>query len=78
VQGWGIALLPSTHLEKLIESGEIAYANPEPIPAKFKCYFVSPTDARPNGDLIAFRDWLVDSLKIYRIEENKGLSDTKG
>jgi hypothetical protein len=39
---------------------------------------VSPADARPNGDLIAFRDWLVDSLKKYRIEENKEQSDTKG
>jgi hypothetical protein len=28
-------------------------------------------EARPNGDLIAFRDWLVDSLIEYRIEENR-------
>jgi len=78
VQGWGIALLPTTHLEKLIESEKIAYANPESVPAKFKCYFVSPADARPNDDLIAFRDWLVDSLKKFGIEEDKGLSDKKG
>jgi len=78
VQGWGIALLPNTHLEKLIESGKIEYANPESVPAKYKCYFVSPTDARPNIDLIAFRDWLVESLKNYRTEENERLSDTKG
>jgi len=78
VQGRGIALLPSDLVEEEIESGKIEYANPEPIPSLFSCYFVSPADARPNGDLFAFRDWLVDSLKKYRIEENKGLSDTKG
>jgi LysR family glycine cleavage system transcriptional activator len=76
--GRGIALIPDYIIEEEIESGKIAYANPEPIPARFSCYFVSPTDARPNSDLIAFRDWLVDSLKKYRIEEDKGLSDTKG
>jgi LysR family glycine cleavage system transcriptional activator len=77
VQGRGIALLPSDLVEGGIASGKIEYANPEPIPARYKCYFVSPADARQNGDLIAFRDWLVDSLKKYKIEENKGLSDTK-
>jgi LysR family glycine cleavage system transcriptional activator len=72
VQGWGIALLPYINFEKLIESREIEYANPESVPAKFKCYFVSPADARPNSDLLAFRDWLVDSLKKYRTEEDRG------
>jgi len=76
--GRGIALIPDYMIEEEIESGKIAYANPDPIPALFKCYFVSPADARPNSALIAFRDWLVDSLKKFRIEENKGLSDTKG
>ena len=70
VLGRGIALLPGDLVEEEIESGKIEYANPEPIPSPFKCYFVSPSDARPNGDLIAFRDWLVDSLKEHRIEEN--------
>jgi LysR family glycine cleavage system transcriptional activator len=77
VQGRGIALLPGDLLEEEIESGKIQYANPKPILAPYKVYFVSPADARPNGDLIAFRDWLVDSLKKYRIEENKGQSDTQ-
>jgi LysR family glycine cleavage system transcriptional activator len=63
--GRGIALIPDYMIEEEIESGKIAYANPDPIPALFKCYFVSPADARPNGDLIAFRDWLVDSLKEH-------------
>ena len=70
VQGRGIALLPVDLIEEEIKSGKIVYANPEPIPSPFKLYFVSPADARPNGDLIAFRDWLVDSLKKYRIEDN--------
>ena len=77
VQGRGIALLPDDLVIGGIASGKIEYANPEPIPALYKCYFVSPADARPNGDLFAFRDWLVDSLKKYRIEENQGLSDTQ-
>jgi LysR family glycine cleavage system transcriptional activator len=78
VQGRGIALLPSNLIEAEIESGKIEYAHPESIPARYKCYFVSPADARPNGDLIAFRDWLVDSLKEYRIKANNELADTKG
>jgi LysR family glycine cleavage system transcriptional activator len=78
LQGRGIALVPHDVIEEEINSGKIEYANPEPIPARYKCYFVSPADARPNGDLIAFRDWLVDSLKKFRIEENKEQSDTKG
>jgi LysR family glycine cleavage system transcriptional activator len=77
VLGRGIALLPVHHVVEEIASGNLEYANPEPISSPMTCYFVSPADARPNGDLIAFRDWLVDSLKKYRIEENKGLSDTK-
>jgi DNA-binding transcriptional LysR family regulator len=77
VLGRGIALLAGDLVEAEIESGKIEYANPEPVPSRFNCYFVSPADARPNGDLIAFRDWLVESLKKYRIDENKGLSDTK-
>jgi LysR family glycine cleavage system transcriptional activator len=68
VLGRGIALLPVDLIEEEIESGKIEYANPEPVPSRFNCYFVSPTDARPNGDLIAFRDWLVGSLKKHRIE----------
>jgi LysR family glycine cleavage system transcriptional activator len=76
--GRGIALVPHNMMEEELKSGKIENANPEPIPALYKCYFVSPADARPNSDLIAFRDWLVDSLKKFRIEEDKGLSDTKG
>jgi LysR family glycine cleavage system transcriptional activator len=75
VLGRGIALLPVELIEEEVELGKIEYVNPEPVPSQFNCYFVSPSDARPNGDLIAFRDWLVDSLKKYRTEEDKGFSD---
>ncbi len=64
VLGRGIALLPRDLIEKEVASGKIEYANPEPVPSRFNCYFVSPSDARPNSDLMAFRDWLVDSLKV--------------
>jgi len=64
--GRGIALIPHNMVEEEIESGKIEYASPESVPARYKCYFVSPADARPNGDLIAFRDWLVDALKKYK------------
>ncbi len=63
LMGRGIALISHNMMDEEIKSGKIAYANPEPIPALYKCYFVSPSDARPNGDLIAFGEWLVDALK---------------
>jgi LysR family glycine cleavage system transcriptional activator len=78
VLGRGIALLPFNVVVEEIASGNLEYANPEPIPTPMNCYFVSPVDARPNGDLIAFRDWLVDNLKKFGIEDSRGLSDTKG
>ena len=78
LSGRGVALLPAQDVVDEIASGNLEYANPEPIPSPLSCYFVSPADARPNGDLIAFRDWLVDSLKKYDTEPSKGLSDTKG
>jgi len=78
VLGRGIALLPVQDVVEEIASGNLEYANPEPISSPMNCYFVSPADARPNGDLIAFRDWLVDSLKKFGIEADKELSDTKG
>jgi len=68
LQGRGIALVANYLMEEEIEAGKIDYANPAPIPSRFSYYFVSPTDARPNNALIAFRNWLVDSLKKYRIE----------
>jgi LysR family glycine cleavage system transcriptional activator len=61
--GRGIALLPRNLIEEEIDSGKIDFANPEPTPAPYKCYFVSPANARPNKALVAFRDWLVDALK---------------
>jgi DNA-binding transcriptional LysR family regulator len=72
--GRGIGLLPFHDVVGEISSGNLEYANPESIASPMICYFVSPAGARPNGDLIAFRDWLVDSLKRYRVEENN-LSD---
>jgi LysR family glycine cleavage system transcriptional activator len=63
--GRGIALIPRNLIEEEIDSRKIDFANPEPIPAPYKCYFVSPANARPNNALIAFRDWLVDALKKF-------------
>ncbi len=68
LQGRGIALVANYLMEEEIETGKIEYANPVPIPSLFSYYFVSPTDARPNNTLFAFRDWLVDSLEKYRVE----------
>jgi len=78
VLGRGVALLPVQDVVEEIASGNLEYANPEPISTRMNCYFVSPADARPNGDLNAFRDWLVASLKKFGTEENKGKSDTTG
>lgn len=77
LQGRGIALVGNYLMEEEIATGKIEYASPEPIQARFSYYFVSPTDARPNNALIGFRDWLVDSLKKYRTQENKGLSNNE-
>ena len=63
--GRGIALLPRNLIAEEIDSGKIDFAHPAPIPAPYKCYFVSPANARPNSALIAFRDWLVDALKNF-------------
>lgn len=65
--GRGIALIPSYLMEEEIESRKIDYANPEPIPAPFNCYFVSPANARPNKALNSFRDWLIDALKKFSV-----------
>ena len=66
IQGQGIALISAHMIEEEIETGIIEYANEQPIPARFSYYFVSPTDARPNSALIAFRDWLVAETEKYR------------
>jgi LysR family glycine cleavage system transcriptional activator len=77
VLGRGIALLTPTLVLEEIAAGNLEYAHPEPVPTPWNCYFVSPANARPNDDLIAFRDWLVESLKKYGTVENKGPSKTK-
>jgi LysR family glycine cleavage system transcriptional activator len=66
IQGQGIALTGDYMMEEEIEAGKIEYANEQPVPARFSYYFVSPTDARPNSALIAFRDWLVTETEKYR------------
>ena len=66
IQGQGIALTSGHMMEEEIKTGLIEYANEQPIPARFSYYFVSPTDARPNSALIAFRDWLVEKTEKYR------------
>ena len=65
IQGRGIALIVEYLMEEELEKGTIQYVNDQFIPSRFSYYFVSPSDARPNCDLIVFRDWLVDNLKKY-------------
>jgi LysR family glycine cleavage system transcriptional activator len=66
LQGQGIALISDHMIEEEIAAGIIEYANEQPVPALYSYYFVSPADARPNGALIAFRDWLVAETEKYR------------
>lgn len=66
MQGQGIALISAHMIEEEFETGIIEYANEQPTPARFSYYFVSPSDARPNSALIAFRDWLVVETEKYR------------
>jgi len=70
LQGRGIALLPPHLMEEELEAGKIEFAHPESIPARFSYYFVYPLNARPSDALLAFRDWLVDSLAKYRDEKS--------
>jgi hypothetical protein len=53
-----------------IKAGDLVYANSQPISVPVSCYFVSPTDVRPNSVLDAFRDWLVEKLAVFRTNEN--------
>ena len=69
IHGRGIALAPNYWLQDDIKAGNIVYANTQPISFRGSYYFVSPTGVRPNGDLDAFRDWLVDISGEFRIEE---------
>jgi LysR family glycine cleavage system transcriptional activator len=68
IQGQGIALIAGNMVEEEIETGAVEYANEQSVPARFNYYFVSPTDARPNSALDAFRDWLLEQSKQYRNE----------
>ena len=54
-QGQGIALIADHMVEEEIETGVTGYANDQSVPTRFNYYFVSPTDARPNSALDAFR-----------------------
>jgi len=69
IHGRGIALAPNYWLQDDVKAGNIVYANTQPISFRGCYYFVSPTGVRPNGDLDAFRDWLVDISGEFRIEE---------
>ena len=66
IQGQGIALVSAQMMEDEIETGIIEYVNEQSTPARSSYCFVSPTDARPNNALIAFRDWLVAETEKYR------------
>ena len=70
IHGRGIALAPNYWLEDDIKAGNIVYANTQPISFRGSYYFVSPTGVRPNSDLDAFRDWLVEISGEYRTEEH--------
>ena len=68
IQGQGIALIAANMVEEEIETGVVEFANEQSVPTRFNYYFVSPTDARPNSALDAFRDWLLEQSKKYRDE----------
>jgi LysR family glycine cleavage system transcriptional activator len=70
IHGRGIALAPNYWLEDDIKAGNIVYANTQPISFQGCYYFVSPTGVRPNSDLDAFRDWLVEISGEYRTEDS--------
>ena len=70
IHGRGIALTFNYLMEDEIAAGNIVYANSQPVPFRGGFYFVSPTDVRPNRNLDAFRDWLVEKSGEFRIEEN--------
>lgn len=70
IHGRGIALTPNHLLAEPIEAGTIALANPRPIVFQGSYYFVSPSEARPNDALDAFRDWVVEISGEFRSGEN--------
>jgi len=70
IHGRGIALTPINLMEDDVEAGKIVYANNQPISFSGSYYFVSPTGVRPNSDLEAFSDWLVEISGKFRAQEN--------
>ena len=70
IHGQGIALTFDYLMEDEIAAGNLVYANSQPVPFQGGFYFVSPTDVRPNKNLDAFRDWLVEKSEEFRTEEN--------
>ena len=70
IHGRGIALLPNLLLEDDIEAGNIVYANNQSVSVPGGYYYVSPTAARPNSVLDAFRDWLLERTVKLRSEDD--------
>jgi len=70
LHGRGIALTFNYLIEDEIEAGNIVYANRQPVTFRGGFYFVSPTNVRPNSNLDAFRDWLVEISEEFRTEDN--------
>jgi LysR family glycine cleavage system transcriptional activator len=70
IHGRGVALAPIYLMKDDVEAGIIVYANDQPISFSGSYYFVSPTGVRPNSDLDAFGDWLVEISGEFRTEEN--------
>jgi LysR family glycine cleavage system transcriptional activator len=71
LHGRGIALAFNYQIEDEVEAGNLVYANSQPV-VTFRggFYFVSPTNARPNSNLDAFRDWLIGVSEEFRTEVN--------
>ena len=69
IHGRGIALTFSYLMEDETAAGTIVHANSQPVSFRGGFYFVSPIDVRPNRNLDAFRDWLVEKSGEFRTEE---------
>ena len=70
IYGRGIALTFNYLMGDEIKAGNIVYAHDQPIEFRGGFYFVSPTGVRPNDDLEAFRDWLVETAEEFRTAES--------
>ena len=68
IHGRGIALTPNHLLSDEIETGNLVFASNQAVEISLGYYFVWPKDARPDSELDAFRDWLVEISEALRSE----------